>query len=183
MATFFNGWLGYGTGVTAGLLLEPSDSGYMRRPYVLGNMDSGIVSDVGSGTVGPAAGPWGTIGFMGLFDAQIGGNLLLWLALRHPLKVVANGTITSGTGVNRFFFPDLQTASRSTFIWPAGAPVAQMPDGRLAVAGVSLQIINAQLSVQTQVLGTAVTMGGLPTVQQITGSGLLWNNGGVISVS
>ena len=49
MVMFFNGWLGYGTNVTAGVLAEPADSGYVRRPFVLGSLDSGIVSDIGSG--------------------------------------------------------------------------------------------------------------------------------------
>ncbi len=183
MAMFFNGWLGYGASVTGGLLTEPPDSGYARRPFTLGNIDSGIVSDVGSGTVGPAMAPWGAIGYMGLFDAQSGGNLLLWGALPVPLTIMANATITSGTGANRFFFPDLQVAGRNAYVWPAGAPVAQTPDGRILTAGISLQVVNMQLAAQRQNFGTAVTMAGLPVAQQSAGSGLLWNNGGIISVS
>ena len=183
MAMFFNGWLGYGTNVTGGLLTEPTDSGYARRLFALGSIDNGIVSDVGSGTVGPAVTPWGVISYMGLFDAQTGGNLLLWLALPVPLTIGTNGTITSGTGANRFFFSDLQAVGRNTHVWPADAPVAQTPDGRILTAGISLQVINMQLAAQGQSFGTAVTMASLPVTQQATGSGLLWNNGGVISVS
>ena len=183
MATFFSGWLGYGTVIAAGVLVEPTDSGYVRRPFILGNMDNGIVSDVGSGTVGPAVAAWGTIGYMGLFDAQAGGNLLLWLPLPQPITVLANGTITSGTGANRLLFPDLQAGEHITQVWPASARVAQTFDGRILTAGVSLQVTGGQLAAQTQTLGTTVTMAGLPTAQQTTGSGLLWNNGGVISIS
>ena len=183
MAIFFSGWLGYGTAVTAGVLAEPADSGYVRRPFILGDIDSGIVKDVGSGTVGPAVTAWGAVGYMGLFDVQVGGNLLLWLPLPQPIMVASNGTITSGTGANRFLFPDLQTAGRNTHVWPAGAPVAQTFDGRVLIAGVSLQVTAGRLAAQTQTFGATVTMAGLPAIQQTPGSGLLWNNGGVISVS
>ena len=183
MAMFFNGWLGYGTSITAGLLAEPVDGSYARRPFILGSLDNGIVSDVGSGTVGPAATPWGMIGYTGIFDAPAGGNLLLWMALPVPIKVLVNQTITGGPMVNHFLFPDLRQASYNTHTWPAGAPVAQAHDGRTLTAGVALQVINGQLSAQTQTFGVAVTMATLPTSQQTAGSGLLWNNGGVISVS
>ena len=183
MTTFFNGWLGYGTSVTAGVLAEPADNGYMRRPFVLGSVDNGIVSDIGKGTVGPAVTSWGVIGFSGLFDAQIGGNLLLWMTLPNPINVLPNRTITSGAMTSHFLFPDLRNASYNTHAWPVGAPVAQTHDGRILTAGVPLQATNGQLAAQSQIFGTAVTMAVLPTTQQSVGSGLLWNNGGVISVS
>ena len=180
---FYNGWLGYGSNVVTGMLIEPTDTGYTRRPFILGSLDSGIVSDVGGGTVGPAVTAWGVIGYMGLFDAQAGGNLLLWGALPLPLTVIANGTITSGSGANRLFFPDLQTTERRTQVWPAGVSVAQTSDGRILTSGVPIQVANAQLGPQKPIFGTGVTMAELPIIQQTAGSGLLWNNGGVISVS
>ena len=183
MAMFFNGWIGYGTNLVAGMLAEPVDSGYMRCFLVMGMMDLFIFIYVGSGTVGPAVTAWGVIGYMGLFDAQVGGNLLLWAPLPLPIKILANGTITSGTNANRLRFPDLQAADLTTHLWPVGAPVAWTADGRVLTAGVPLRITNMQLAAQRQVFSTAVTMAGLPTTQQTSGSGLLWNNGGVISVS
>lgn len=183
MAMFFNGWLGYGTSVTAGVLAEPADTGYIRRPFILGQLDGGIASEVGGGTVGPAATPWGVIGFTGIFDAQVGGNLLLWTNLPTPITVLANHTITGGTTISHFLFPDLRGALYNTHVWPVGAPVAQTHDGRILISGVPLQTINGQLAAQTQTFGTAVTMASLPVTQQTAGSGLLWNNGGVISVS
>lgn len=180
---FFRGWLGYGTNVIARVLQEPTENAYIRRPFTLGDIDSGIVSDVGNGTVGPAVVSWGNIGFAGIFDAQIGGNLLLWMPLPLPLNISANTTITSGAGANRFIFSDLQVAGRNTHLWPADVIVARTSDGRALTAGVPLQVSNSQLSAQRQVFGTAVAMSALPTNQQAVGSGLLWNNGGVISVS
>ena len=183
MAMFFNGWIGYGTNVAAGVLAEPVDGGYLRRPFVLGTMDHGIVGDVGSGTVGPAVAAWGVIGYMGLFDAQVGGNLLLWAPLPVPIAVLANGTITSGTNANRLRFPDLQADDHATHLWPVGAPVARTADGRVLIAGVPLQVTDMRLAAQSQTFGAAVTMAALPPTQQAAGSGLLWNNGGIISVS
>lgn len=183
MAIFFSGWIGYGTAVQAGVLLEPVDPSYARRPFVLGDVDSGIVSDVGSGTVGPASVAWGVIGFAALFDAQSGGNLLLWMPMPVPATISVGGTITSGTAGNRFFFPDLQGGSRTSLLWPAGAVVARTFDGRTLTAGVQLQITLGQLAAQTSTFGTTVTMAGLPASQPTIGTGQLWNNGGVISVS
>ena len=183
MAMFFNGWLGYGTSVTAGVLAEPTDSNYVRRPFALGNLNSGNVTDAGSGTVGPAMAPWGVIGFTGMFDAQVGGNLLLWTSLPMPITVLINQTITSGAMVSHFLFPDLTEAPYNTHVWPAGASIARTHDGRILIAGVPLQAVNGQLTAQNQAFGPTVSMASLPTTQQTAGSGLLWNNGGVISVS
>lgn len=183
MSIFFQGWLGYGSAVQAGILAEPTDTAYVRRPYVLGDMDSGMVTDVGSGTVGPAGSSWGTIGYAALFDAQAGGNLLLWLPLPQPIVVITGGTITSGTGATRLRFPDLQGGHRNTFIWPPGGVAAWTSDGRVLTAGVPLQVTRGQLGAQTTAFGTTVTMPTLPAAQPQAGSGQLWNNGGIISVS
>ena len=183
MAIFFNGWLGYGTAIQAGVLAEPADPAYVRRPLVLGDVDSGLVADVGSGTVGPASLAWGSIGFAGLFDAQTGGNLVLWFPLRAPIAVQAGGTITSSGGGHRFYFPDLQASSARIHLWPAGSAVANTPDLRPVVAGVALQVVGATLGVQASVFGTNVMMANLPGAQPAFGSGQLWNNGGIISVA
>ncbi len=183
MAIFFNGWIGYGSAVQAGVLAEPADTAYARRPFVLGDLDSGIVADVGSGTVGPAGAAWGPIGFAALFDAQTAGNLLLWFPLPVPVTVQAGGTITSGGGGNRFYFPDLQAAPSRTHLWPAGSVVASTSAGRLLTAGVSLQVSGGTLAAQAPVFGTGVVMASLPAAQPAVGSGQLWNNGGIISIA
>ena len=100
-----------------------------------------------------------------------------------PITVLANQTITSGTTVSQFLFPDLKEAPYNTHVWPSGTSVARTHDGRILIAGVPLQATNGQLGAQKQAFGNAVTMASLPTTQQTGGSGLLWNNGGVISVS
>ena len=183
MAIFFSGWIGYGTAMLGATLVEPTDTGYARRAFVLGDLDSGIVSDVGSGTVGPAVAAWGNIGFEALFDAQVGGNLLLWMPMRAQLQIGVGGTITSGTGKHRLFFPDLQSGVRSTFVWPSGAQVARTSEDRVLTAGVPLQFAAGQLAAQTTTFGVAVTMASLPAAQPTSGTGLLWNNGGIISIA
>lgn len=183
MAIFFNGWLGYGLAVQAGILGEPTDAAYVRRPFVLGDINSGIVGDVGGGTVGPATSAWGTIGFMALFDAQVGGNMLLWLPVPAPLVIRAGNTITMAGGSNSFLFSDIQAGRNTTFAWPAGSVVARTPDGRVLTAGVPLQSTGGQLSAQLLAFGSTVTMVALPLAQPVSGTSQLWNNGGVISIS
>ena len=180
---FFNGWIGYGNAVQAGVLAEPADAAYARRQFMLGDLDSGIVADVGSGTVGPAGTAWGPIRFAALFDAQTAGNLLLWFPLPAPLNVQLGGTITSGAGGNRFYFPDLQGGTSRIHLWPAGSVVAGAPDGRVLTAGVSLQVSAGILAAQASVFGNGVVMANLPAALPAAGSGQLWNNGGVISVA
>lgn len=183
MAAFFNGWIGYGTAVAGGVLAEPADPAYARRPYVLGDMDNGIVRDVGSGTAGPATVGWGTIGYAGLFDAQTGGNLLLWMPLPAPCIVGVGNTITSDTGAFRYCFPGLQSPAQPVVVWPAGSLVAWTQHRRWLTAGVSLQVSAGVMSAQTLAFGATVTMANLPPTQASSGSGQLWNNGGIISVS
>ena len=183
MAIFFNGWLGYGTAVVAGILGEPADPAYVRRPIVLGDLNSGIVGDVGSGTVGPASVAWGSIGFMALFDAQSSGNMLLWLPLRVPIVIQIGNTITTGNGGNSFNFSDLRGGVGMTRVWPTGSIVATTVDGRALTAGVPLQATGGLLSAQALAFGSTVTMAALPQAQPVLGSGQLWNNGGVISVA
>ena len=183
MAIFFNGWIGYGSAVQAGVLTEPADAAYVRRPFVLGDLDSGIVADVGSGTVGPAGAAWGPIGFAALFDAQTGGNLLLWFPLPVPINVQLGGTVTSGGGGNRFYFPDLKGGASGIRLWPAGSAVGGTPDGRVLTTGVALQVSSGVLAAQAPAFGSSVMMANLPAAQPAVGSGQLWNNGGVISVA
>lgn len=183
MAIFFSGWLGYGLAVQAGILVEPVDPAYVRRPFVLGDINSGIVGDVGGGTVGPATTAWGRIGFMALFDAQVGGNMLLWLPLPAPYAIRIGNTITTAGGSSSFLFSDLQGGRNTTIVWPPGSVVARTPDGRVLTAGVPLQSAGGQLSAQVLTFGGTVTMVALPLAQPASGTSQLWNNGGVISIS
>ncbi len=182
MAIILNGWLGYGTAVQGGVLVEPTDSGYVRRPFVLGDLNQGNVSDVGSGTVGPAVTSWGTVMFLGIYDSQSRGNLLFWLPLPAPITVGAGASVSSIGGSLRFVVADLRNAN-AVRTWPAGATLGVTPDGRTLTAGVGLQFTGGVLTAQATTFGATIVMASLPSAQPATGSGQLWNNGGVISVA
>lgn len=182
MTTILNGWLGYGTSVQAGVLSEPTDSSYGRRSLALGDLNGGITSDVGAGTVGPAGTAWGTLGFIGIYDSQSSGNLLFWMPLPHPVVIVAGTTISTQGGSLNFLFTDLRT-SASIRLWPAGAVIGITPDGRQVISGVALQFAGGSLSAQSQTFGPTIVMATLPQTQPTAGSGQLWNNGGVISIA
>jgi hypothetical protein len=120
---------------------------------------------------------------MALFDSQSGGNLLLWLPLPMPLTIQAGGTITSSRGSNRFYFPDLQGNVGQTRVWPGGSVIGKTPDGRAIISGVPLQFTAGILAAQASIFSATVTMAGLPASQPASGTGQLWNNGGIISVT
>ncbi|MCQ8277784.1 hypothetical protein NFI95_04915 [Acetobacteraceae bacterium KSS8] len=177
-----NGWLGYGSSLAAGSLAEPNDTNYGRQPISFGTLDRTTLVDLTPGTVGPASVAWGAIGFIGVFDAQSGGNLLFWLTTSAPLSVAVGGSITSSAGSLRMVFPELGGSSPLR-VWPTGAVVANTVDGRPVTVGVPLQFAGGVISAQVPTFGTTVSMGSLPQSQPVSGTGQLWNNGGVISVA
>lgn len=182
MANVLMGWLGYGSSVSAGGFIEPADVNYARRPITLGSLDQTILVDLVGGTVGPAGTAWGTISYIGIFDAQIGGNLLLWLLTSSPVQVLAGTTISASAGSLQMLFRELG-GSAPVRSWPSGAVVAMTPDGRPVSVGVPLQLSGGVISAQVPTFGTTVSMASLPQSQPAGGTGQLWNNGGVISVA
>ena len=182
MATFFSGWIGYGAAVQGGVLQEPADVAYARRPIVFAPLQNGMTFDVNSGTVGPSSAAWGTLSFAGLFDAMSGGNLLVVFPLSLPVVIGAGATYTTGPGTNLVSGCGTP-ADRATHLFPAGTMVGVTPDGRMLVANIPLQLNNGVLSAQSSTFGSTVTMATLPSQSPGAGSGQLWNNGGVISVS
>jgi hypothetical protein len=182
-AYFFRGWLGYGAGLASGTLSEPADTNYARRPVEFGRPDSGVVLDMNGGTVGPATSSWGSLTHVGIFDAPSAGNLLLWFPLASPAVVQAGGSYTAPAGSYRMSFPALQPGRLTLCSWPANTVVGSMTDGRPVSTGVAAQASEGTLSAQAISLGATVTMASLPSSQPASGSGQLWNNGGVISVA
>lgn len=183
MTVFLDGWLGYGAGLQADSLAEPADPDYARQPFRLGDIDSGIVCNVTSGTVGPAGVAWGSMTCAGVYDAASGGNLLFWFYLRHQADVQVGQTLTVPPGYYHLRFHDLQAGLQRVVSWPAGCVIGALADGRPLFSGVALQVSDGTLTAQVSRFGTNVSMASLPSVAGATGSGLLWNNGGVISVS
>ena len=182
MASFFSGWIGYGSGLLAGALQEPIDNAYARRPIRFSALENGLAFDLGSGTVGPSSVAWGTLTFAGLFDAVVGGNLLAFFPLSVPLMINAGATYTTASGSNVVFGRDLRD-STGTRAFPSGTIIGLTPDGRSMTANLPVQVSGGVLSAQTVTFGATVTMATLPAQAAGTGSGQLWNNGGSIAVS
>ncbi len=182
MANFFSGWIGYGTAVQGGVLQEPADAAYARRPIVFAPLQNGMTFDVNSGTVGPSSAAWGTLNFAGLFDAVSGGNLLVVFPLPLPVTVGAGATYTTGPGTNLISGCGMPNGL-ATHLFPAGTLVGVTPDGRMLVANIPVQLSGGTLSAQSSTFGTTVTMSTLPSQSPSAGSGQLWNNGGIISIA
>jgi len=182
MASFFSGWIGYGTGVLAGVLQEPTDGAYIRRPILFSPLENGIAFDTASGTVGPSSVAWGIFTYAGLFDAAGGGNLLVFFPLLLPVAVGAGATYTTAPGGNLVSGRDLRNGS-TTQGFPAGTAVGLTPDGRQMTANLPLQVTGGVLSAQSLSFGNTVTMGALPSQPPVGGSGQLWNDGGIIAVA
>jgi hypothetical protein len=182
MASFFSGWIGYGSTMQAGVLQEPADPAYARRPIQFSMLENGLTFDIGSGTVGPSSVAWGVLTFAGLFDAMTVGNLLVVFPLVVPVTIGAGATYTTGPASNVMFGRELVNAS-ATKAFPAGTVIGITPDGRKMTANLPLQVNGGVLSAQTLTFGNTVTMSTLPSQASTTGSGQLWNNGGIIAVS
>ena len=182
MASFFSGWIGYGTSLQAGVMQEPGDAAYSRRPIQFSMLENGMTFDLDSGTVGPSSVSWGTLTVGGLFDAASGGNLLVFFPLMTPAPIGGGMTYTTSPGVNMLVGDSLHGGSR-TQILPAASAIGVTPDGRSWIANLPLQIVQGVLSAQSLTFGATVTMGTLPSLTPSIGSGQLWNDGGIIAVA
>jgi len=180
--SFFTGWIGYGTGVVAGVLQEPADPSYARRMIVFSGLENGVTFDVTAGTVGPSTTAWGTIAVAGLFDAASGGNLLVSFALPVPVAVGVGSTLSTSSRANVITGCPGGPGTLALSL-PSGSTVGLSPDGRLYTANVALQILSGVLSAQAASFGGSVTMGVLPSQSPSSGTGQLWNNGGIVSVA
>ncbi len=182
MASFFSGWIGYGSTMQAGVLQEPADAAYARRPIQFSMLENGLTFDIGGGTVGPSSVAWGILTYAGLFDAMTIGNLLVFFPLMVPATINTGSTYTTGPGSNVMFGRDLRNAL-ATQGFPAGTVIGITPDGRQMTANLPLQVNKGVLSAQTVTFGNTVTMSTLPSQASAAGSGQLWNNGGIIALS
>ena len=182
MTGFFSGWIGYGTTIQAGVLQEPADGAYMRRPIRFSAIENGLTFDITSGTVGPSSAVWGILTCAGLFDAVSGGNLLVFFPLMVPVAVGVGATYTTGPGNNVISGHDLRNAP-GTQAFPAGTVIGASRDGRPVTANLAVQVSGGVLAAQTATFGTTVTMSTLPSQAPAAGNGRLWNNGGIIALS
>jgi hypothetical protein len=68
---------------------EVTGNGYARIPVTFGAAASGSTSNTADASFAAATGPWGTVNYVGVFDAATGGNLLVWTALTTS-KTIGN---------------------------------------------------------------------------------------------
>ena len=178
---FFVGWLGYGTAFNSLELVEPTDSAYGRRPILYGPLDGCAAADVSAGSIGPAEVAWVGLSFVGLYDAVSSGNLLATMPLSPPRTVPSGMTLTDfrrfGLSVS---FPG--SLSSLTSSWVAGAELGRNDSGSAVIACCNLQVSGGVLSAIGAPPSTLM-LSSLPSVAPAVGSGLLWNNGGVICIA
>ncbi len=178
----FSGWLGFGTALAGNALSEPADGAYARRPVLLGPLSAGRAQDVIAGTIGPASSPWSPILFAGLFDALSGGNLLATWPLAKPITLGAGQTWTSQGVFTLTLDGEAGASPLASRSWVAGTRVGTVGNGCVVTAAQNLQLSGGQLSIAGG--GISLTsVGSLPSTAPISGSGQLWNNGGVICVA
>ncbi len=156
MTAFFTGFIGYGTALSAaGVPTEPSDVGYSRASIVFGQLTPfGPVAAVGGGVLGPFLNPQ-VVGYVGLYDAQVGGNLLCWWPLRLGLNVAAGGIITFQSGAHPITLNTvsdiLEAGSRAI---AAGAAIGRVGDQPLT-SGVAIVINAGVMAAATPTIATA----------------------------
>jgi hypothetical protein len=77
---------------------EVSGGGYQRQPISLAPASNGATYNVEDIVFPTATSDWGTIVAVGIFDAQTGGNLLMWAMLTTPKTVNAGDTFIIKAG-------------------------------------------------------------------------------------
>ncbi len=178
---FFVGWLGYGSSLQSLRLVEPSDPSYARRPILYGPLNGVDVVDESTGSIGPAGQPWVGLDYAGLFDAAMAGNQIAAIRLTRPVSISAGGTLTD-SGRFGFTLAQMGNGYTATSSWVAGSTLGWTIDGSAVVACSNLQLSGGSLAVIGNPT-SAMTLAGLPVVAPASGSGLLWNNGGVICIA
>ncbi len=180
-ANFFSGWLGFGTAFAANALSEPSDQAYARRTVVLSPLFNGRAQDTIPGTIGPATQNWNALLFGGLFDAATGGDLLAVWPLPRPIVLSKGQTWTSNGDFSLVLDGDPALSPLATRSWIAGGRIGVIGGFSVVTACQNLQLSGGQLSMTG---GSSLSNGSsLPSAAPASGSGQLWNNGGVICIA
>jgi hypothetical protein len=77
---------------------EVSGGGYQRQPITLSPASGGATSNSADIVFPTATSSWGTIVAVGIFDAQTGGNLLMWANLTQSKTVDSGDTFKINAG-------------------------------------------------------------------------------------
>jgi hypothetical protein len=95
MSFFVSGFLGLCSAAGAGAATEIAAAGYNRQPVQFSTPQAGVSVNVRPWTFGPVAGITSTAG-RAIFDAPVGGNLLLVLPHAAPRLPMAPGALDLG---------------------------------------------------------------------------------------
>jgi len=77
---------------TGSSIAEPTDNNYVRKSITSNAAASRKIDNSAVITFNRASGPWGTITYWAICDADTGGNMLAYGSLAIPKSVVANNT-------------------------------------------------------------------------------------------
>ncbi len=77
---------------------ELSGNGYARQAVTYGAALNGSISNDSAITFPTATGAWGLVGYIGVFDAATGGNLLYHDALSTAKQIDSGDTLSFGIG-------------------------------------------------------------------------------------
>ncbi len=181
-ASFFSGWIGFGSGLTSLTLTEPTDTGYVRRPITYAPIDGACVRDISAGSVGPATIAWTSLYLAGLFDAQADGNLLAVIPMAPPLTAGVGQTITTSQQFSFRISASSEISPLTTMTWLAGSELGKTSRGSVITACSNLQLSGGTLAA-IPIAQSIFSASSLPSVAPAAGSGQLWNNGGVICIA
>lgn len=173
MSNFFSGYLAKGSG--SGSFVEINYPGYARQPVTFGPMANGQTGNVDQ-VAFTASAPWLPVTQDALFDAN--GNALLWWPTANTVTLGAGQSLNITPGAIRLFFAAIASAPNTILQISVGSVPAIKPGGLSVTALAALQVASGALSLA----GGGSSLTGLPTTLP-SSSGVLWNNGGLISIS
>ena len=180
--SFFTGWIGYGTLFNGLQISEPADGAYSRRPLSYGPLDGSCAIDLSTGSIGPAVAIWENLLFVGLFDAFTAGELLAVIPLDRPVTVLPGMTLTESRRFSFRLSVVPGSAETANLSWVAGMEIGKTINGTSVTACCNLQLINGAITALPS-SSTPLTTTALPSIAPASGSGQLWNNGGVICIA
>lgn len=169
---FFSGYLAKGYGSSS--FVEINYPGYARQQVDFRPMSIGLTTNAAR-VAFSATQPWLPITQTALFDVY--GNPFLWWNMPAPVTLGAGQSSVSNPGDIALYFDAAAQAPTATLQYGIGAQVGILPGGIAVTALAPVQIVNGVLS-----MAGGLSVSTLPTTLP-SSPGIVWNNGGMISVS
>ena len=149
--TFFTGYLAQGTGGVSGFT-ENTATGYARQPVTMSSLVNGNCSL--AAPVVTTAQAATTVTQRALYDAQTGGNLIMWWSLSSPPTIQIGGVDQLKTGALSHTFPALYNGA-GTGAQPVdfltGTKVGTTVDGSPIYAGHYIEVVNGTVAAKSSV--------------------------------